>query len=106
MSFPRIKKGDEVIVIRGDEKGKRGKVLEVDRKKGLVVVEKVNLVRRNLRPTPKNPQGGVLEKEAPIPVSRVMLWDPQAEKGTRVGVRFLQDGRKVRVRKCSGETVD
>jgi large subunit ribosomal protein L24 len=101
----RIRKGDEVVVIAGDDRGKRGKVLSVDRRRGLVVVEKVNVVRRHLRPSPRNPRGGVLEKEAPIAISNVQLWDPAMEKPTRIGYRFLESGEKVRVRKASQETI-
>jgi large subunit ribosomal protein L24 len=102
----RIRKGDEVVIIAGDDRGKRGKILQVDRRRGLVVVEKINVVRRHLRPTPRNPRGGILEKEAPIALSNVQLWDPTAEKPTRISFRFLESGNKVRVRKASNETVE
>jgi len=102
----RIRKGDEVIVIAGRDKGRRGVVTRVlgdDR----VVVENVNVVKRHQRPNPvRGVPGGIIEKEAPIHVSNVMLWNPATQKGDRVGFRVLADGRKVRYFKSNNEVVD
>ncbi|MDE2089223.1 MAG: 50S ribosomal protein L24 [Gammaproteobacteria bacterium] len=102
----RIKKGDQVIVIAGKDKGRRGTVLRVpadDR----VVVENVNMVKRHTRPDPnRGAAGGIVEKEMPVHVSNVMLYNPVAKKGDRVGFRVLEDGRKVRYFKSNGEVVD
>lgn len=102
----RIRRGDEVVVIAGDDRGKRGKVLSVDRQRGLVVVEKVNVVRRHLKPSRKNPRGGILEKEAPIHISNVQIWDPSEGKPTRIGVKVLESGKKVRICKRSQDTLE
>lgn len=101
-----VKKGDLVVVISGKYKGKRGKVLRVLPKTGRVVVEGVNVVKRHMKPNPKNPQGGIVEKEAPIHASKVMLVDPETKGRTRVGVRGLPDGTRVRYAKKSGELID
>jgi large subunit ribosomal protein L24 len=102
----RIKKGDDVVVIAGRDKGRRGLVTRVlgdDR----IVVENVNIVKRHQRPNPaRGVPGGIIEKEAPVHVSNVMLWNPAAEKGDRVGFRVLGDGRKVRYFKSNNEVVD
>jgi large subunit ribosomal protein L24 len=102
----RIKKGDEVIVITGRDKGRRGTVLRVyedDR----VLVENVNVVKKHQRPNPqRGVAGGIIEKEMPLQASNVMLWNPLAKKGDRVGVRTLQDGKKVRFFKSNNEVVD
>ena len=102
----RIKKGDDVIVIAGRDKGRRGVVLRVlgdDR----VVVENVNIVKRHQRPNPaQGVPGGIIEMEAPLHVSNVMLFNPATQKGDRVGVRVLGDGRKVRYFKSNNEVVD
>jgi large subunit ribosomal protein L24 len=92
-------------VLTGRERGKRGKVLRVLRKDGRVLVQGVNIVRRHTRPSQQSP-GGVLEKEAPLHVSNIALVDPKLGKPTRVGFKWLEDGRKVRVAKRSGEVVD
>lgn len=102
----RIKKGDEVIVIAGKDKGKRGSVLRVlgDEK---LIVENVNLMKRHTKPNPQaGVSGGILEKEAPIQASNVMLFNAQTNKGDRVGIRTLEDGRKVRYFKSTNEVVD
>ncbi|HEB99062.1 MAG TPA: 50S ribosomal protein L24 [Thiotrichales bacterium] len=102
----RIKKGDEVIVTTGKDRGKRGSVLKVlddDR----VIVENINIVKRHTKPNPaRGLPGGIIEKEAPIHVSNVMLFNPHTNKGDRVGFRILEDGRKVRYFKSNGEVVD
>ncbi len=101
----RIRKGDTVIVIAGDDKGKTGRVLAVDLDKNRVVVEKVNFVKRHTKARGRQSQGGILEKEAPINLSNVQLFDPKAGRGTRVGIRVLPDGRRERVSRASGETL-
>lgn len=99
-----LKKGDMVQIIGGREKGKTGKVLRVLREKNRLFVEKLNMVKRNTRPTQANPQGGILEKEASLHASNVLLLCPKCNKGVRVG-RKLVDGKKVRVCKKCGEKI-
>ena len=102
----KIRKGDEVIVIAGKDKGRRGEVLRCV-SANLLVVGGVNLVKKHVRPNPmKGEQGGIVEKEAPIHVSNVALFNPISKKADRVGFRVLEDGRKVRFFKSSGELVD
>jgi large subunit ribosomal protein L24 len=102
----KIRKGDEVVVIAGRDKGRRGavlKFLEGER----VLVENVNMVKRHTRPNPqRNVQGGIIEKEAPLHISKIALWNPAAKKGDRVGIRTLGDGRRVRFFKSNKEVVD
>ena len=102
----RIRKGDEVVVIAGRDKGKRGTVLRrVDAEH--VVVEGVNRVKKNQRPNPMRGQtGGIVDKDLPIHVSNVALFNPATKKADRIGVKTLDDGRKVRVFKDNGEQVD
>ena len=102
----RIKKGDEVIVISGRDKGKRGTVVRrVDADH--LVVEGVNRVKKHQRPNPmKNITGGIVDKDMPIHISNVALFNPATKKADRVGVKSLEDGRKVRVFKANGEQVD
>jgi large subunit ribosomal protein L24 len=102
----KIRKGDDVIVIAGKDKGKRGVVLSrVD--VGHVLVEGINRVKKNVKPNPmKGQPGGIVDKEMPLDVSNVALFNPVAGKGDRVGFKELDDGRKVRVFKSSGEVVD
>ncbi|MGB9661589.1 MAG: 50S ribosomal protein L24 [Moorellaceae bacterium] len=108
MTRPKIhvRKGDTVVVITGKDKGKRGKVLRVIPSERRVVVEGVNIVKRHMRPTPKLQQGGIIEKEAPLDSSNVMLVCTKCDKPTRVGRRILPDGTKVRVCKKCGEVID
>jgi len=102
----RIKTDDEVIVIGGKDRGKRGKVLRVEPKRQRVYVEGLNIVKRHQRPVAGSPQpGGVIEKEAAIHASNVMLVDPKDGKPTRVGIE-LQDGKRYRVAKRSGTRID
>ena len=101
----KIRKGDRVEVIAGDDKGKVGRVLSVDEEKQRVIVEKVNFVKRHTKARKQGVQGGILEREAPIHVSNVMLYDDKAGRGTRVGVRLLPDGTRERVSRASGETI-
>jgi large subunit ribosomal protein L24 len=102
----RIKKGDEVIVISGRDKGKRGTVVRrVDAEH--VVVEGVNRAKKHQRPNPmKGEQGGIIDKDLPIHVSNVALYNPQTKKADRTGAKTLEDGRKVRVFKGNGEQVE
>ena len=100
----RILKGDTVAIIAGKNKGKRGKVSRVLREAERVSIEGINVVKRNMRPTPKNPQGGVVEREAPIHISNVMLIDPSTDKPTRI--KFKIDGdKKVRVAVKTGTEI-
>lgn len=105
-----IRKGDQVMVISGDHRGKKGKVLKVLLAEQRVIVEGINFIKRHTRPTQRNPQGGILEKEAPIRVSNVMLIDPKSNEPTRVSFRVLSDKGKaarqrVRIAKKSGEII-
>jgi large subunit ribosomal protein L24 len=101
----RIKKGDHVVVTAGKDKGKRGDVVSVAGDK--VIVSNVNLVKRHTKPNPQASQpGGVIEREAPIHVSNVMLFNPASGKGERIGIKVLEDGRKLRVFRSSGEAID
>lgn len=99
----KIKTGDTVVVISGKEKGKKGKVIEV--KDQRVLVDGINKVLRHTKPNQKNPQGGIIEQEAPIHHSNVMFYDAKAGKGVRVGYKVLEDGTKVRVSKKTGEEI-
>ena len=101
----RIKKGDHVVVTAGKDKCKRGDVGSVGGDK--VVVSNVNIVKRHTKPNPQaNQPGGVVEREAPIHVSNVMLFNPATGKGERIGTKVLEDGRKLRVFRSSGEALD
>ncbi len=100
-----IRKGDTVQVIAGDDKGKVGRVLSVDETKRRIIVEKVNFVKRHTKPRKAGIQGGILEREAPIHISNVLLYDPKSERGSRVGVRIMPDGSRERVSRVSGETI-
>jgi len=101
----RIKKGDRVVVLTGRDKGKRGDVLKVLPLESRVLVQGVNIVKRHTRPS-QTGGGGIIEKEAPIHVSNVAHIDPASDRPTRVGYTTLEDGRKVRVAKRSGEIID
>jgi large subunit ribosomal protein L24 len=102
----RIRKGDEVVVIAGKDKGKRGNIVRV-MPDGRVVVSDVNMVKRHTKPNPgRGVPGGIIEKEMPVDASNVMLYNPQTSKGDRVGFRTLEDGRKVRYFKSTSEVVD
>ena len=102
----RIRKGDTVVIMAGRDKGKSGKVLSVDRGAGRVVVEKINIIKRHTKPNQKVKQGGILEREAPLALSKVMFLCPVTQKPTRLGIRTLNDGRRVRFSKKSNELVD
>jgi len=104
----KLRTDDEVIVISGKDKGKTGKILRVDRKRGRVYVEGINIVKRHTRPNPARPnaQVGVIEKEGPIHISNVAIVDPKDKKPTRVGIRRGEDGGRMRVTKRSGAELD
>jgi len=103
----KIRKGDEVIVLAGKDKGRRGNVLEVLIGKNRVLVEGVNVVKKHQKPNPNaNVQGGIIQMEKSVHVSNVALYNSASKKGDRVGFKTLEDGRKVRVFKSNGETVD
>jgi len=101
----KIRKGDTVIVISGDDKGKTGRVLSVDAERQRVIVEKVNFVKRHTKPRGQGQQGGILEKEAPIHVSNVLLFDAKAGRGVRIGSRLTKDGKRERISRATGEPV-
>ncbi|TCS62061.1 50S ribosomal protein L24 [Varunaivibrio sulfuroxidans] len=101
----KIKKGDRVVVTTGRSKGKIGEVLRVEPKDNRAVVQGVNTVKRHTRPS-QTEAGGIIEKEAPIAVSNLAIADPSDDKPTRVGFKVLEDGRKVRFAKRSGEVID
>ena len=101
----RIKKGDQVIVITGKDKGKKGDVVRVDGDR--VFVSNINVVKRHTKPNPQAGQaGGVVEREASIHISNVMPFNPATGKGERIGFKVLEDGRKLRVFRSSGEALD
>jgi len=101
----RIRKGDTVVVIAGRDKGKKGEVLKVMPKENRAIVKGVNLVKKHQKPAP-GVEGGIITKEAPIHLSNLAHVDPKDGKPTRVGFRILEDGRKVRYAKRSGEVID
>lgn len=105
MAGLNVKKGDRVIVIAGKDKGKQGEVIAAYPREERVVVQGVNVVKKHQRPTPSHP-GGIISKEAALHVSNVAHIDPKDGKPTRVGVKVLEDGRKVRISKRSGEQID
>lgn len=101
----KIRKGDKVVVTTGKDKGKKGEVLKVLREENRAVVQGVNIVRRHQRQTPQA-EGGIIAKEAPIHISNIAVEDPKDGSASRVGFKTLDDGRKVRVAKRSGEVID
>ena len=100
-----VKKNDLVMVITGKDKGKTGKVLRVVKKKDRVIVEKVNMVKKHVRPSAKS-KGGILERESPIHISNVMIYCEKCQKPVRVGKKILEDGKKVRYCKKCNEVID
>jgi large subunit ribosomal protein L24 len=107
MASKKIKKGDTVEVISGKSAGQRGRVLRVDTDRQRVIVEGVNMIKRHTRPNPQRRiQGGIVEREAPIHVSNVMVISPDSDQKTRVGFKILEDGRKVRMAKVDGAILD
>ncbi len=105
MNKLNIKKGDNVIVLAGDDRGKTGRVLSVQIEKQRAIVEGVNIVSKSTKPSAKHPQGGIVKIEAPIHVSNLALIDPKTGKPTRVGYKIGEDGKKVRISKKSGEEI-
>jgi len=101
-----IKKNDTILVITGKEKGKKGRVLSVSPLKDQLLIEKVNIIKRHMKPTRKYAQGGIIEREAPLHISNVMLVCPKCSKPTRIGNSLLLDGRKVRMCKKCREVID
>lgn len=101
----KVKKGDRVVVLSGRDKGKRGEILKMIPDEQRVVVQGANMVKRHTRPSASS-QGGIIEKEAPMHVSNVAHIDPKTDAPTRVGYKTLEDGRKVRFAKASGEVID
>ena len=102
----RIRKGDQVVVLSGRDKGRRGAVIGVV-EGSQVLIENVNRVKRHTKANPQaNQPGGIIEKEMPLPISKVALWNPSSKKADRVGVRKLGDGKKVRFFKSNGEVID
>ena len=106
MPSAHVRRGDTVGVISGRERGKRGKVLRVLHDKGRVLVENVNMIKKHQRPTQKVRQGGIIEREGPLPVSNVLLVCARCDRPVRHGIRILADGRKQRVCKRCGESID
>lgn len=101
-----VKKQDTVVVLTGKEKGKKGRVLSVASAEDRVIVEKVNVIKRHTKPNRKYSQGGIIEKEAPIQISNIMLICPKCDKPTRIGNVVLEGGRKVRLCKKCKEVID
>jgi large subunit ribosomal protein L24 len=101
-----VRRGDTVAVIAGRERGKRGKVLRVLPGAGRVIVEKVNMMKKHQRPTQKLRQGGIIERESALSLSNVLLVCGRCDKASRAGIKVLADGRKVRVCRRCGETID
>lgn len=102
----RVCKNDTVVLLSGNHRGKQGKVLKVFPKTQQVIVEGINLIKRHTRPNSKVPQGGIIEKEGPIHVSNVMVLCPKTNTPGRVGIRFLENGKRARISKQSGEMLD
>ena len=105
MEKTRIKKGDVVCVIADEDRGKQGRVLDVIRSKGRVIVEGVNIVTKATKPSAKHPQGGLVKMEAPISISNINIVDPKTGKPTRIGRRRNDEGKLVRYAKKSGEVI-
>lgn len=106
MAINKIRKGDDVVVLAGKDKGKRGTVLNV-LEDGRAVVENINIAKKHMKPNPnKGETGGIVDKEMPIDLSNLGLYNPVTDKADRVGIKSLEDGRKVRYFKSNGEVVD
>ncbi|MBD3630130.1 MAG: 50S ribosomal protein L24 [Cyclobacterium sp.] len=101
-----IKSGDTVLVISGDDKGKKGKILSVDQTKRRAIVEGLNMVTKHIKPTANSPQGGIEKKEAPIHISNLKLVDPKTGEATRIGRKKNEDGKLVRYSKKTGEVIN
>ena len=103
----KIKKGDEVVVLAGKDKGKRGVVVKVIEGRDRIIVENVNMVKRHTKGNPmQGTAGGIIEKEMPVDISNIAIWNPVSNKGDRIGFKHLEDGRKVRIFKSTSEVVD
>lgn len=103
----KIKKGDDVIVITGKDKGKRGSVVRVVSEVDRVIVENVNLAKKHQKPNPAaGAPGGIIEKEMPLDISNIAIFNPVTGKADRIGIKVLEDGRKVRYFKSNGEVID
>lgn len=103
----KLRKGDDVIVLAGKDKGKRGVVLKVIQDMDKIVVENINMAKRHTKGNPmQGTPGGIVEKEMPLNISNVAIWNPVSEKADRVGVKMLEDGQKVRFFKSNDEVVD
>ncbi len=100
-----IKKNDTVVVISGDDNGKKGRVISVQKNKDRIVVESLNMVKKHMKPSKKYQQGGIIEREAPIQRSNLMLVCPKCDKPAKLGNRILEDGKKVRICKKCGEVI-
>ena len=105
MSAVRIKKGDTVVVLAGDDRGKKGRVLSVQADKQRAIVEGLNMVTKHTKPSAKHPQGGRIQMEAPIHISNLSLVDPKSGNATRIAIKVKEDGKKVRIAKKSGEEI-
>jgi large subunit ribosomal protein L24 len=101
-----VKKDDTVFVITGKDKGKKGRIIAAYPRQNRVLVEGINMMKKHAKPSQQNPQGGIINQEAPIHVSNVMLIDPKSNKPTRVGYKILDNGNKVRIAQKSGEVID
>lgn len=102
----RLKVNDRVEVITGKDKGRVGKIIRIDRTRGRVVVEKINMIKRHTKPSAANQQGGIIEKEGPIAISNLMLICPKCAKSARIGKKVLEDGARIRVCKKCNESVE
>jgi large subunit ribosomal protein L24 len=101
-----IKKNDTVLVITGDEKGKKGRVITVQNSGARLLVERINMIKKHMKPNKKYTQGGIIEKEAPLNRSNVMLICPKCDKPTRIGHNILENGKKIRSCKKCGEVIE
>ena len=103
---PKIRKDDKVIVLAGKERGKIGTILKIDPEKERVIIEKINMVKKHAKPSAQTAQGGIIEKEAPLTISNVMIVCNKCTEPTRIGKRLLEDGSKIRFCKKCGEPMD
>jgi len=101
-----IKKNDSVMVVSGDEKGKKGRVLSMLAKEDKVIVEGINMIKRHMKPSKKYSQGGIIEKEAPLNRSNLMLTCPKCDKPTKIGNKLLENDKKIRLCKKCGEVIE
>ena len=106
VSTTKLKKGDTVMIIAGRERGKTGKVLSLNLTEGKLTVEKLNIIKRHTKPSQRNRQGGILEREAPLVLSNVMLYCGNCQKPVRIGIKPLEDGRRARICKKCKEVIE